>query len=362
MELNNRAFSIIRKICNRIFITAFLAMLLLLSIVTSFTSISIYAQAPIPPGIKREDVFILDLVTGKPGTPSNFNAWRSGADVGILVAGMNQLCTGSLWYVDTATGEVINGIAAASPEANSDFTIWRFKLRKGIYWSDGVEITADDLVYTLQQGLTDKGLGFYAWANTWIKNVKAEDKYTVVIEINKPNPHFWSAFLVQTFSATIRVMPKHVFEKAGVEPSKYDFNPPVCAAMYTLQSFDPTGTWYFWKLRDDWKNTFVYQAYKEHWNVELQYPGPKYILFVDYGPPENKVYAMARGDLDMIMELSPETFETLISICPTCRGYAKEFPYAWMQEPDSRNLRFNLEKYPFNLTEVRWALALAINI
>jgi ABC-type transport system substrate-binding protein len=33
-----------------------------------------------------------------------------------------------------------------------------------------------------------------------------------------------------------------------------------------------------------------------------------------------------------------------------------------MQEPDSRNLRFNLEKYPFNLTEVRWALALAINI
>jgi ABC-type transport system substrate-binding protein len=123
MELNNRAFSIIRKICNRIFITAFLAMLLLLSIVTSFTSISIYAQAPIPPGIKREDVFILDLVTGKPGTPSNFNAWRSGADVGILVAGMNQLCTGSLWYVDTATGEVINGIAAASPEANSDFTI-----------------------------------------------------------------------------------------------------------------------------------------------------------------------------------------------------------------------------------------------
>ncbi|MEM1731518.1 MAG: ABC transporter substrate-binding protein, partial [Ignisphaera sp.] len=350
------------NIIGKIVTVIILATLLMSALGFQISVYEVYAQLPLPPGIRREDVFVLDLVTGKPGTPSNFNAWRAGADVGILVAGMNQLCTASLWYVDTATGEVINGIAAAPPEPNQDFTVWRFKIRQGIYWSDGVEITAEDLVYTLKAGLADSGLGFHSWANVWIKDIRTEDKYTIVVELKKSNPHWWSAFLVQTFASTVRVMPRHVFERAGVDPSKYDFNPPVCAAMYTLQSFDPTGYWYLWKIRDDWKKSFVYQIYKEYWGIDLEYPGPKYIMFVDFGPPENKVYAMSRGDLDMIMELSPETFESLIAGCKTCRGYAREFPYAWMHEPATRHLRFNLEKYPYNLTEVRWALALATNM
>ncbi|MEM0488233.1 MAG: ABC transporter substrate-binding protein [Candidatus Bathyarchaeia archaeon] len=323
---------------------------------------STYAQLQLPAGVKREEVLVLDLVTGKTGTPSNFNAWRAGADVGILVSGINQLCTGSLWYVDTATGEVINGVAASPPEANADFTVWRIKLRQGIYWSDGTEITAEDVVYTLNSGISDKGLGYNAWADTWISEARAEDKYTVVVKLKESNAHWWSAFLTQTFASMVRIMPKHVFEKAGVEPSKYDFNPPVCAAMYTLQSFDPTGYWYLWKVRDDWKRSFVYQVYKEHWGTELKNPGPKYVLFIDFGTPENKIYAMSRGDLDMIMEVTPEAFETLIGMCNTCRGYAMEFPYAWMLEPDPRHIRFNLEKYPLNLKEVRWALALSTNM
>ncbi|MEM1876587.1 MAG: ABC transporter substrate-binding protein, partial [Ignisphaera sp.] len=225
------------NIIGKIVTVIILATLLMSALGFQISVYEVYAQLPLPPGIRREDVFVLDLVTGKPGTPSNFNAWRAGADVGILVAGMNQLCTASLWYVDTATGEVINGIAAAPPEPNQDFTVWRFKIRQGIYWSDGVEITAEDLVYTLKAGLADSGLGFHSWANVWIKNIKTEDKYTVVIELKESNPHWWMAHLTQTFGSTVRVMPRHVFERAGVDPSKYDFNPPVCAAMYTLQSF-----------------------------------------------------------------------------------------------------------------------------
>lgn len=343
-------------------VTVFAALLVAIMLGFNLFLFNAQAQLPLPSNIRREETLVLDLVTGKPGTPSNFNAWRAGADVGILVAGMNQLCTASLWYVDVVTGDVINGLAAAAPEANNNFDVWRIKMRQGIYWSDGVEITADDVVYTIKAGLTDSGLAFHSVLQTWVKDARAEDKYTIVIELQKSNPHFWLLFLTQTFGAGVRIMPMHIFQKAGVEPSKYDFNPPVCAGMYVLQSFDPTGYWYLWRLRDDWRRSFIYQVYKEHWRIELQYPGPKYVYFIDFGTPENKVFAMARGDLDMIMEITPEAFETLLRTCNTCRGYAKEFPWAWMQEPDTRHLHFNLEKEPFDKPEVRLALALAINI
>lgn len=341
-----------------------ITLLTLVLLTTSSTSpfVLVKAQLPLPPDVKREEVLVLDLVTGRPTTPTNFNLWRAGVPSANRVQGMQNLCLAPLWYTDVVTGSIINGIAGAMPESNSDFTLWKFKVRQGIYWSDGTEVTAEDVAYTLKQCLTDSGLGCYAWANTWIKDARTEDRYTVIIELKKSNPHFWASFLGQTFAPSVFVMPKHVFEKTGINASQFEFNPPVCNGIYELQSFDSMGYWYLWKLRDDWKRSVIYYVYKEYFGIELQYPGPKYVMFIDFGTPENKVYAMARGDLDMIMELTPEAFETLISMCETCRGFIKEYPYAWMHEPESRFLRLNIEKFPFNRSEVRLALALMTNM
>jgi len=40
----------------------------------------------------------------------------------------------------------------------------------------------------------------------------------------------------------------------------------------------------------------------------------------------------------------------------------KNFHILGWKKPESRFLRLNLEKFPFNRTEVRWALALSINM
>ena len=44
------------------------------------------------------------------------------------------------------------------PIYNADFTQMTVKLRKGIFWSDGVEFTADDVVYTIQTHMKTNGL------------------------------------------------------------------------------------------------------------------------------------------------------------------------------------------------------------
>lgn len=68
------------------------------------------------------------------------------------------------------------------------------KLRKGIYWSDGVEFTADDLVFTIQTVKNTAGLDYHG-AMQDVKRVCATDKYTVTVELSKPNSRFHTFFL-----------------------------------------------------------------------------------------------------------------------------------------------------------------------
>ncbi len=59
----------------------------------------------------------------------------------------------ALWYIDPDAGidgVWDNSLAAEKPIYNEDFSQMTVKLREGIYWSDGVEFTADDLIYTVQ--------------------------------------------------------------------------------------------------------------------------------------------------------------------------------------------------------------------
>ncbi len=49
------------------------------------------------------------------------------------------------------TGEWINALVAEEPEYNEDFTKMTIKIREGIYWSDGIPFTADDVVFTVKK-------------------------------------------------------------------------------------------------------------------------------------------------------------------------------------------------------------------
>ena len=69
--------------------------------------------------LPRNETLIADILTGRAGSPSNFNEW-----VGWKKRdrGMQNLANEPLWSVDFATGEIINGLAAGDPIYNEDFT------------------------------------------------------------------------------------------------------------------------------------------------------------------------------------------------------------------------------------------------
>src|SRR5208337_474238 len=50
------------------------------------------------------------------------------------------------------------------------------------------------------------------------------------------------------------------------------FNKPVSLGAYVLHSYDPDGKWFIWQLRDDWQRTRLGQYGK---------PGPKYVAHPD---------------------------------------------------------------------------------
>ena len=109
------------------------------------------AGAEVAPGIPRAETLILEDPTGRNVPPEDFNRWRNPAPQ-TWSNGFQQLALDALWYIDPDAG--IDGVwdnsaAAEKPIYNDDFTQMTVKLRQGLYWSDGVEFTADDLIYTV---------------------------------------------------------------------------------------------------------------------------------------------------------------------------------------------------------------------
>ncbi len=242
-----------------------------------------------------------------------------------------------------------NSLASEKPIYNADFTEMTVKLRSGIYWSDGVEFTSDDVLYTIQTHMKTNGLRWSAAVQVNVADITAPDKNTVVFKLKKPNSRFHALFTVRWNA--MWMMPKHVFEKAG-DLMKFAFDPPVSLGPYTLKSYDPNGKWFIWQKREDWKRTTV---------ARFGEPGPKYVAYVDPGPPDKRVIAQLNHELDIIHDTSPEGMFTLAKQSKSSHGWFKTFPYAH-PDPTLPMVIFNHQNDMFKSRDARWALALLIDI
>src|SRR3954453_13123080 len=179
--------------------------------------------------------------------------------------------------------------------------------------------------------------------------VEAPDPYTVVFKLKKPNSRFHANFTVRW--GAIWILPKHLFEKVE-DPSKFDFNKPVSLGAYVLNSYDPDGKWYIWQRREDWQRTTL---------GRFGMPGPRYVAYVDPGPPDKRVIAQMNHELDVVHDVAPEGMFTLARQSQTSKGWFPRFPYAH-PDPTLPSLIFNNQNPLFESRDLRWALALLIDI
>jgi peptide/nickel transport system substrate-binding protein len=304
----------------------------------------------IPQNIPRKDLLILENPEGTIKNAGWFNIWAINA--GSQTNGLQQVALDTLWYIDPEAGldgVWDNSLAADKPVYNADFTEMTVKLRPGIFWSDGVEFTSDDVKATVDIQVKNPAMRYGAPLANAVASVETPDKLTVVFKLKKPNSRFHTYFTVR-WGATW-ILPKHIFEKVE-DPLKFDFNKPVSLGAYVLNSFDPDGKWYIWQLRDDWQRTTLGRFGK---------PGPKYLAYVDPGPPEKRVIAQLNHELDVVHDLAPEGMFTLAKQSKSVHGWFKGFPYGH-PDPTLPAVILNHQNEHFKNRDVRWAMALLIDV
>jgi peptide/nickel transport system substrate-binding protein len=302
-----------------------------------------------PSDVPRKETLILENPEGTIKNAGWFNIWAVNA--GGRSTGLQQLAMDTLWYIDPdhgLDGAWDNSLASEPPIYNADFTEMTVKLRPGIFWSDGVEFTADDVLFTVNTHLNTKALERSALVQINVDSVSAPDKNTVVFKLKKPNSRFHTVFTVRWNA--LWIMPKHVFE--GKDPLTFDNNPPVSLGAYTLHGFDPNGQWFTWQKREDWQRTSL---------ARFGEPGPRFVTYLDPGPPDKRVIAQLNHELDVIHDTSPEGVFTLVKESPKSKGWFDGFPYGH-PDPTLAQVIFNHQSPKFQNPDVRWALALAIDI
>ena len=158
-----------------------------------------YIQSQAPIGKFGGELFISTIGEGpKTFNPCNTKDATSSSMAGLMYDG--------LITTNPKTGRIMPLLAKSYYVGKNDFTI---KLRRGVKWTDGTPITADDVMYTYEE-IVFKGLGNPSTMDAMkvdgkLPKLEKIDKYTVKFTTPKP----FAPFLRQL---SYPIVPKHYFK------------------------------------------------------------------------------------------------------------------------------------------------------
>lgn len=331
----------------RIFVVALVLTLVLTSLGT------VFAQDMTDVGTPRNETVIFQTFDRQTQTPDQHNPLMNYA----IWRGFRELGWGYLWETDTGTGESYPEVAAEMPiPLNDEFTSFEVRLKEGVYWSDGVELTADDVIYTLDTYFNTEGLTY--WGVSRIKNYVADyekiDDYTLRVDTLNPAYDFSTVLGVYTWGSAFNIVPKHIFEQQE-NLSEFRNTYPVTLGAYTVKEFDPSGFWQLWELREDWDRSAW------GWMDEDGYM-PQYILYKDYGPEETRSLSFVQNQYDVDTFMSPDSIKAAQARNEHIATFSPQLPYHNMDDACSYGVLINLQTPPYDILEVRWAMALSLDL
>ena len=123
-----------------------------------------------------------------------------------------------------------------SYRAPSD-TAWEFRLRRGIKWHDGRDVTADDVVFTFERApsVPNSPGGFGGFLHA-VARVEVIDPHTLRIHTKQPHP------LLPLDLAPVAIIARHAATGAGTE----EFNSgraAVGTGLYRLAAYRSAPRW-----------------------------------------------------------------------------------------------------------------------
>ena len=224
--------------------------------------------------------------------PKTFNPWVSKDATSSQIG---DLLYDSLFTTDPDTGDVIPNLAKKMT-VSDDLKTYTIKLRRGAKWTDGNEITADDVVFTWNEiilaGFGNTSLRDSVLIDGEYPKVRKIDKYTVEFTIKKPFAPF------QRFVGT-SIAPAHIFRPVIRKGKRYfdsylstTVNPKdiVSSGAFILEEYVPA-------QRVVLKRNPNYYSMDENHN-KLPYIDKYVILIV--GDLNNELLKFESGELDVI--------------------------------------------------------------
>lgn len=225
-----------------------------------------------------------------------------------------------------------------------DQKTWTFKLRDGLKWNDGTDVTAADCVASLERWSKRDGVGQHLFGD--IQSLTAPDAKTIVMQLKAPDDSVLYA-LAKISSNVPFMMPKRI---AGTDP----FTPiqdPTGSGPYMLDkgaSVSGVKTVYV-------KNPYYVARPSSSPMAEwLMYLKPDQIDLLYFADQADAAKALLDGKVDYFE--SPST-----KLVPTLEADKNITVASTDPLGNVAMIRFNTLQPPFNNAEVRRAVLMAIN-
>ncbi|MGM7421694.1 ABC transporter substrate-binding protein [Cellulosimicrobium sp. ES-005] len=210
---------------------------------------------------------------------------------------------------------------------SEDYTSVTLTTREGVKWSDGKDLTADDIAYSYQ-----------ILVDTPELNTAALDITDVAVDGDKVTVTFGTPMFAKQDKVLHRfVVPKHVWE--GVADPTTETNPdPVGTGPYTLTSFST--------------ESVQLDARDDYWGGELAVPT---LYYVSYNDNSALTTALANGDADWAQAFLPNVQSAFVDKDPEHNVY-------WAPAGLGIDAMFvNTTKKPFDDVAFRQAVNMVID-
>jgi len=221
---------------------------------------------------------------------------------------------------------------AESWEISKDGKMYTFRLRKGVKFHDGREMTADDVKFAIDYTLNPKN-GAYGFADMEaVDKAEVADKYTLKVYLKKINPLFLTLLAdIRAFS----VIPKESLPEGMRKPATF-----------------PPGTGPFKFV--EWKpgQRVVFERFADYWGEKAFVDR---VVMLEIADATVRFTALQAGDVDIIERTPYEWVQQIV------QGKLKDIGYARGNQAGARNLEFNVADPPFNNKKLRLAIAHAID-
>lgn len=217
------------------------------------------------------------------------------------------------------------------------------QLREGVLFHDGVEMTADDVVFTFERIITESAIEFPEPHSSPrrglvapLESIEKTGRYSVVMHFSGPWPPMMQLLVHQ------QIIPKHYLEEVGTEGFVAH----------------PIGTGPFMFVEAQLDQRIVMERFDDFWGgaPDLGPVGPacvSKVIFTVIPEASTRVAALLSGDVHIIQSVPADLVDTLNQVPGIEVLTAPGTSPLWME--------LNVNKPPFDDVRVRRALNYAVD-